>query len=105
MNELQAASENPEWKLEEELKIAKDYMTYLDSLLKTNFLSSEKMTLVDLALLPFVRQYAFIDKPWFDKQEWNNVNRWLNLFLNSKSFKKIQQKHKVWQKGDKPIIF
>ena len=90
---------------EVELKIAKDFLFQLDALLKKQFLFGNKKSLVDLALLPFIRQYAFIDKIWFDKQEWNNVKRWLTSFLHSKDFEKIQQRFPIWQPGDEPCYF
>ena len=88
--------------LELELKIAKEFLYRLDLLLTKEFLFGENKSLVDFALLPFIRQYAFIDKTWFDKQEWYNLKRWLTSFLDSKYFEKIQQKFPIWQPGDKP---
>ena len=91
--------------LEVEQKIAKNFLGELDQRLKTEFVLGQNKTLVDLAILPFIRQYAFIDKSWFEKQNWSNVNRWLNTFLNSESFRIIQQKYDFWKPGDKPTIF
>ena len=92
-------------RLEVELTIAKGFLDQLNSLLNSEFLCGDKMSLADLALLPFIRQYAFIDKIWFDKQEWNNVNRWLTSFLISNNFAKIQKKFPIWQSDDRPVIF
>ena len=88
-----------------EHKIAKEFLSQLNEELRTEFILGEKRTLVDLALLPFIRQYAFIDKRWFDAQNWSNLNRWLNSFLRSKSFAIIQRKYPIWNPGDKPTIF
>ncbi len=91
--------------LELELRIAKDFLYRLDLLLTQQFLFGQKRSLVDLALLPFIRQYAFIDNSWFDNQEWYNLKRWLTSFLCSKNFEQIQQKFPIWQPGDKPCYF
>ncbi|MDG2474077.1 MAG: glutathione S-transferase N-terminal domain-containing protein [Paracoccaceae bacterium] len=88
-----------------EHKIAKEFLSQLNEELRTEFILGEKRTLVDLALLPFIRQYAFIDKRWFDAQNWSNLNRWLNSFLRSKSFAISQRKYPIWNPGDKPTIF
>ena len=88
-----------------ERKIARDFLGELNRRLKTEFVLGQNKTLVDLAILPFIRQYAFIDKSWFDNQNWSNLNRWLNTFLNSETFAIMQRKYEFWKAGDKPIIF
>ena len=88
-----------------ERKIAKDFFQEIDQRLKTEFILGQSKTLVDLAIFPFIRQYAFIDKSWFDNQNWSNINRWLNVFLNSETFAVIQRKYEFWKSGDKPTIF
>ena len=62
-------------------------------------------TLADYAILPFVRQFAFIDKDWFDAQPWPNLQAWLERFLGSERFAAIMQKYAPWQPKDAPIYF
>lgn len=53
-------------------------------------------SLADYALLPFVRQFAHIDKPWFDAQPWPRVQAWLAAFLASPRFQSVMEKQPVW---------
>lgn len=53
-------------------------------------------SLADYALLPFVRQFAFIDKAWFDAQDWPRVQAWLDRFLMSARFADVMEKRSVW---------
>ena len=62
-------------------------------------------SLADAAILPFVRQFAFIDKPWFDAQPWPNLQKWLEEFLASEAFHTIMPKVPQWQQGDVPTYF
>lgn len=62
-------------------------------------------TLADYAILPFVRQFAFIDKAWFDAQPWPNLQGWLADFLGSDAFAQIMDKFPQWQDGDPPTLF
>jgi len=62
-------------------------------------------TLADYAVLPFVRQFALIDKPWFDTQPWPNLHRWLAAFLSSPKFTAIMNKYPQWQAGDPVVHF
>ncbi|WP_223428802.1 glutathione S-transferase [Tateyamaria pelophila] len=61
-------------------------------------------TIADFAVLPFVRQFAFIDKGWFDAQPWPNVQKWLERFVTSDRFQSIMFKLPPWQEGDQPIL-
>ena len=61
--------------------------------------------LADMALLPFIRQFANIDKTWFDKQPWPNLQCWLARFLASEHFASIMVKYDKWAAGDTALIF
>ena len=61
--------------------------------------------LADMALLPFIRQFANIDKTWFDKQPWPNLQRWLARFLASEHFASIMVKYDKWAAGDTALTF
>lgn len=65
----------------------------------------EAPSLADFAILPFVRQFAFIDKGWFDAQAWPSLQAWLERFLASERFAQIMEKYPQWHEGDKPILF
>lgn len=57
----------------------------------------DKPTLADFAILPFVRQFAFIDKPLFDAQPWPKLHAWLDRFLTSDRFAAIMPKYPQWK--------
>lgn len=65
----------------------------------------ERATLADFAILPFVRQFAFIDKAWFDAQPWPKLQKWLEQFLASERFERIMLKYAQWHEGDSPVLF
>lgn len=65
----------------------------------------KEATVADYAILPFVRQFAFIDKNWFDVQPWPKIQTWLERFINSERFKEIMYKYDAWEDGGVPIYF
>ena len=65
----------------------------------------EHPTLADYAILPFVRQFAFIDKAWFDAQPWHDLHNWLERFLASERFDAIMQKYPAWSEGSQAVTF
>ena len=89
----------------EERKKASEFLAHLNNLLSKKFLFGDKKTLVDIAIFPFIRQYALIDMSWFNEQKWGNIMTWLDYFLGSPSFETIQTKYPIWVHGQTPIIF
>ena len=90
----------------EHRQLASAFIKELDTKLEGNrFLFGDRISFADVAILPFVRQFAFIDKAWFDAQDWPNVQAWLERFLNSPSFASIMSKYPQWQPGAQDILF
>ena len=84
---------------------ASGFIYKLDNIFEGPFLFGEDPKLVDIAVLPFIRQFAFVDKIWFDQQPWQKVVAWLNRFLESKRFTDIQQKYVPWKSGTNSVFF
>ena len=62
-------------------------------------------TLADMAILPFIRQYAHVDPDWFGAQPWPAVASWLERFKTSARYQAAMQKVPVWQEGDQAQFF
>ena len=56
-------------------------------------------TLADMAIFPFVRQFAATDRAWFAEQDLPALTPWLENHLASPLFKSIMTKHAQWQPG------
>lgn len=60
----------------------------------------------DLASMPFVRQFAMVDRDWFfDHPDYPHTQRWLTGWLESPLFKRIMHKYTLWAPGDSPTLF
>lgn len=82
----------------EQRTIASMFLTKLDGILATQpYLSGDKIGMTDMSIATFVRQFANVDRPWFDAQPWANLIRWLEEFLASDTFNSIMTKYPVWQ--------
>lgn len=85
---------------------AASFLHLLDTQLADNdWLFGGAPRLADLAILPFVRQFAFVDKAWFDAQEWPALWGWLERFITSPRFHNVFQRFAVWQPGDAVVVF
>lgn len=69
------------------------------------YLMGDEMRLADLAIAPFVRQFANTDRAWFDAQNWPHLIKWLTSFLELQSFIAIMAKLPPWQSGDERVVF
>jgi glutathione S-transferase len=69
------------------------------------FLMAEHLSLVDMAVLPFIRQFAFVDKEGFDAAPYSKLQQWLANFLTSDLFTQVMPKFKQWQQSDEPLVF
>ena len=78
-----------------------------DSLLANNGkgICDARTTFADIAVFPFVRQFAFVDKPWFDETSYNLLKGWLIYHLNSDLFLSVMHKYIPWKKGDEVFLF
>ena len=64
------------------------------------WLFGDKPKLVDLALLPFLRQFRIADPEWFDAQtQWPHVQAWVQAFLQSNRLSVVMEKYQLWQDG------
>ena len=98
-------SRYPEINPEESRKKASAFLIKLESIMADNFLFGSSPTIADMAILPFVRQFANTDIEWFNQQNWPNVKRWLSKFINSEIFDLIQIKYNQWSKESEPQFF
>jgi len=60
------------------------------------YLFGTEIRLADIAIMPFVRQFAHVDKRWFEAADYPNLQRWLSEWLVSDSFTKIMIKYPQW---------
>lgn len=96
----------PELDAKVERAKAAEFLTVLDQQLQGRAnLFGERASIADLAILPFVRQFANIDRDWFDAQPWPDLIAWLNRFTDSDAFAQIMPKYALWVEGDAPLWF
>jgi len=76
-----------------------------DRLRRSSFLFGDRRSMADVAILPFVRQFANTDRAWLDAQGLEYLRPWLDAFLASDRFAAIMKKYPPWQEGQEAILF
>ncbi len=76
-----------------------------DRLSRGEWLLGDHMSVADVAIFPFIRQFAHVDKPWFEQAPWTHLQQWLDRLVQSKLFAAVMKKYPQWHEGDAPVRF
>ncbi len=77
-----------------------EFIEELEEMLGQNsYLLSEQMSVADVAIFPFIRQFSLVDKNWFEHSDFKNVQAWLENLISTELFQDIFQKRDPWKKG------
>ncbi|MDP9689138.1 UNVERIFIED_ORG: glutathione S-transferase [Pseudomonas mohnii] len=69
------------------------FLRRLDELLEgRDYLLVNHPTLADVALMPFIRQFAHVDREWFAQTPYRRLQDWLQRFLASELFTSVMAK-------------
>jgi len=66
------------------------------------YLFGEQISYPDIAIFPFIRQFAHVDLVWFEQADYPLLKSWLTSFLTSENFMTCMTKYKQWQ-TDSPV--
>lgn len=66
------------------------------ALQSSRYLMGNKMSLVDVAIFPFIRQFAAVNPQQFGGLPFASVKTWLNQHLASDLFNSVMDKHPTW---------
>ena len=83
-----------------------DFLQVLEGLLTKNaYLLGSHVTIADIAIMPFVRQFAHVDRNVFYNLPYPNLQRWLTCWLEHPLFLQVMTKFEPWQEGDEVVVF
>ena len=74
------------------------FLTKLEERLKLHkYLIDDEISVADISIFPFIRQFAYVDKQWFEQSPYSKLQKWLSSFLESELFLKIMYKYSKWE--------
>jgi glutathione S-transferase len=68
-------------------------------------LRGEARSITDIAIFPFVRQFAAVDRDWFDAQPVPRVRDWLAGHVASALFERAMVRLRPWVSGDVAVVW
>ncbi len=106
LDKYKYASRHPEEPQSSYRAQGETFLEKLNSILsEQRFLAGDRPGLADIAVFPFIRQFAFVDKDWFDQRPYDGLKDWLNFHLESALFRNVMTKYEQWHSGDSPVLF
>jgi glutathione S-transferase len=93
LNRYKYAERYPEQPMEHYRAEGEVFLSKLEGLLaEREYLLAGHLSLADVALAPFVRQFAHVDREWFDQAPYPRLRAWLQRFLESPLFVAVMAK-------------
>lgn len=84
--------------------LAESFLCRLESrLVEYPYLVGDRLTITDVAIMPFIRQFGGVEPQWFAQCKYIEVRRWLNQLIESDLFKSVMRKYAFWQSGDEVV--
>ncbi|MEZ9819439.1 glutathione S-transferase [Shewanella sp. 10N.286.45.A1] len=92
--------------LTEDRQQCERYLVELESrLTRHQYLMSDKPSLADLALVPFIRQFGRVERQWYLQAPYPKLRQWLNSYLQSRMFSKVMTQYPMWLDTKQDIVF
>ena len=93
LNRYKYAERYPEQPMEHYRAEGEVFLSKLEGLLaEREYLLAGHLSLADVALAPFVRQFAHVDREWFGQAPYPRLRAWLQRFLESPLFIAVMAK-------------
>jgi len=104
LDQYECADDHPEHTEAYYRERCEEFIDELEEMLCENsFLLSDKLTLADIGVFPFIRQFSKIDEAWFAQAPYPKLRQWLRSLIDSVLFQQVFQEHQLWRPGDEPI--
>jgi glutathione S-transferase len=68
------------------------------------FLSGNTVTLTDIAIFPFIRQFVSVEQDWFEHAPYPKIRQWLDFLLTSELFQTTMHKYSPWNMADEQQV-
>jgi glutathione S-transferase len=69
------------------------------------FLLRDTPSLADMAIVPFVRQFAAVDASWFDGAPFAPLRAWMRDLATAPLFDAVMTRFDAWRPGDPDVLF
>lgn len=87
----------PEQPAEDYRSAGEQFLAKLELLLQqSDFLFGNAVSLADIAIFPFIRQFAAVDHGWFESTDYIKLKSWLDRLVTSALFERVMAKQPIY---------
>lgn len=87
----------PEQPAEDYRSAAEQFLVKLElQLQQSDFLFGNAVSLADIAIFPFIRQFAAVDHVWFESTDYIKLKSWLQRLITSALFERVMAKQPIY---------
>ena len=97
----------PEYSREYYREQGEQFFQKLENLLEEHGgkgLVRDSYALADMAIFPFMRQFANSDLKWFESAPYPLLRAWLNSHVNAPHFLRVMKKYPLWESGQALLV-
>lgn len=77
-----------------------NFLRQLEQLLEKNqFLCGDQLSVADIGIFPFIRQFAGVDRQWFEASRYTHLRKWLKQCVESEKFIQVMKKFPLWKEN------
>jgi len=92
--------------------LCEEFLTKLEARLKQGsgypkqgYLFGDTPSVADYAIVPFISQFARVEKKWFNQSHYIGVQIWLRSILDSALYSKTMKAYPLWDESKQNMVF
>lgn len=91
---------------DDQRKLGEVFILELESRLQDqDFFFGENISLADITIFPFIRQFSNVEKKWFRAQNYPRLTLWLDKIVDGPIFKRTMRKVPLWLDTQEEVLF
>ena len=92
--------------------LCEEFLTKLEARLKQgsgypkkSYLFGDTPSVADYAIVPFISQFARVEKKWFNQSHYIGIQTWLRSILDSALYSKTMKAYPLWNESKQNMVF
>lgn len=93
-------------KSDDHRKRGEAFILELETMLQDqDFFFGKNISLADITIFPFIRQFSNVEKKWFRAQNYPRLTLWLDQIVDGPIFKRTMRKVPLWLDTQEEVLF
>ncbi len=104
LGHYQHAEDHPQHPVEYYRQRCEEFLEELNGMLEQqNFLLADTVTIADIAVFPFIREFVRVDQHWFEESPYQALQRWFFYLLDTQWYAEASRKYDIWESASDDV--